>query len=63
MLGQRRTRYPSLYDFTEHAEGGDRTETCLVPFADGLQDEGFVEVYRSPTSSPPQEAHVEFGPW
>jgi hypothetical protein len=26
-----------------------------------LQDEGFVEVYRSPTSSPPWEAHAGFG--
>jgi hypothetical protein len=34
-------------------EGTDRTETCVVPFADGLQDEGSVEVCGSPTSSPP----------
>jgi hypothetical protein len=76
MLGCRRTRYPSLYDSAfpsrrwshpqnalEQAESTDRTETCTVPFEDGLQDEGFVEVYGSPTSSPPREAHVGIGPW
>jgi hypothetical protein len=76
MLGRRRTCYPSLYDFAcplrrwshpqrvaRQAEGADWTETCAVPFADGLHDDGSVEVYGSPTSSPPQEAHVGFGPW
>jgi hypothetical protein len=76
LLGQRRTRYPSLYDFAcpshrwshlenahEQVEGADRMETCAVPFADRLQDEGFVKVYGSPTSSPPREAHVGIGPW
>jgi hypothetical protein len=76
MLGRRQTCYPLLYDFaspsrrwshpwnaSKQAEGTDRTETCTIPFALGLQDEGFVEVYESPTSSPPREAHVGFGPW
>jgi hypothetical protein len=68
MLGRRRTCYPSLlYDFAcpprrwshphnapEQAEGVDRMEPCVVPFADGLQDKGFVEVYGSSTSSPPR---------
>jgi hypothetical protein len=45
MLGQRRTRHPSLYDFVfsscrrrlhpqnmpEQAEGADRTESCATP--------------------------------
>ena len=51
-----------IHNLSEHAEGADQTETYTVPFVDGLQDEGFVEVYRSPTSSPPREAHVGFGP-
>jgi hypothetical protein len=47
LLGRRRTRFPSLYDFvfsshrrrphsqntSEQAKGADRTETCVVPFA------------------------------
>jgi transposase InsO family protein len=66
VLGRRQTRYPSLHDFAspsrrwshqqnapEQAKGADRTETYTDPFALGLQDEGFVEVYGSPTSSPP----------
>jgi hypothetical protein len=33
------------------------------PSSSLLQDEGFVEVYGSPTSSPPREIHAGFGPW
>jgi hypothetical protein len=51
-----------IHNASERAEGVDQTETCAVLFADELQDEGFVEVYKSPTSSPPREAHVGFGP-
>jgi hypothetical protein len=77
MLGRRRTRFPSLYDFvfssrrrrphsqntSEQAEGANRTKTGAVPFALVLQDEGLTEVYGPPALSPPGEAHVRFGPW
>jgi hypothetical protein len=33
-----------------------------LPSSSLLQYEGFVEVYESPTSSPPREAHAGFGP-
>jgi hypothetical protein len=26
-----------IHNASKHAEGTDRTETCVVPFADGLQ--------------------------
>jgi hypothetical protein len=52
-----------IHNVPEQAEGANRTETYTVPFVDGLQGEGFVEVYGSPTPSPPREAHVGFGPW
>jgi hypothetical protein len=72
MLGQRRTRHPSLYDFVyssrrrrlhpqntpEPAKGADRTKTCATPFALVLQDEGPTDVYGPPASSPPGEVHV-----
>jgi hypothetical protein len=70
MLGRRRTRHLSLYDFVlsshrrrpqntpEQAEGADRTESCATPFALVLQDEGPAEVYVPLMPSPPGEAHL-----
>jgi hypothetical protein len=72
MLGRRRTRHPSLFDFVlsscrrklhphntpEQAEGADRTEACATPFALVLQDEGPADDYGPPAPSSPGEAHV-----
>jgi hypothetical protein len=67
MLGRRRIRHPSLYDFVlslrtrrlnpqntpEQAEGADRMEACATPFALVLQDEGPTDIYGPPAPSPP----------
>jgi hypothetical protein len=76
LLGRRRTRHPSLYDFVlslcrrrlnpqntpEQAKGADRAEACATPFALMLQDEGPADIYGPPAPSPPGEAHMWFGP-
>jgi hypothetical protein len=68
VLGRRRTRYPSLYDFVfssrrrrlhrqntpEQAEGAARTENSATPFGLVLQDEGPAEVY-GPLAPPSTE--------
>jgi hypothetical protein len=62
----RRLVTPTKTTSTEHARTSRRRQLdedwCGPPSSSLLQDEGFVEVYESHTSSPPREAHAGFGP-